>query len=1120
MKQKLLILCIGLLVLCNIHAEAQVANHVVISEVYGGGGNGGSFYKYDFIELYNPTESAVDLSQYSVQYASAAGSSWSVKKLSGTIAARSFYLVRCAPGTTAGGGTQPLPGYDDDVAGFTLSGTAAKIALCSNTVPLTSSNPVLETPVVDFVGFGTAGWYETAAAPAPSNSTSIERKANTSSTAANLAAGGTHALLGNGLDSDNNSTDFVVQSVINPQYSGSSQEPATPSTDPALVVNKTAIAFGDQSVNENSGVETFTLSYANLTDSDVTLTVAAPFSISKTAGGTFGQSLTYSSAERSGTAFTIYVLVNPTSTGAVSSVIGFSGGGDTTPPSISVTANGFDPSVITPISTIQGSGQTATSGRFTIQGLVTAIYPTWNPAGYYIQSQTSDEDNNPATSEGIFIIQPNPAAVVTVGDLVKLSGSVIEGASTPSFGQAVLTPASTTVISSNNALPAPATLVLPFESATFPERYEGMLVQYTGSLTVTNNFELGTFGSIALSQGGLVYQPTQLVDPNDASASGTTGTGLSNKSAVDAFVLANSLRTIILDDGSSVAPTALPYVNSDFTLRVGSTIESMSGVLGYGFSAYRIQPLPVSHPNATPTNFSYAPRPATLPVVGTAANLKVASFNVLNYFNGNGSGGGFPTSRGATSLAEFNRQRAKIISALTQIDADVVGLLEIENDGIGSLSAVADLVNGLNTAIGSTVYGYINDATVPNTDAIRCAIIYKTGILSANGAVMTSSNTVFDRPPVAQQFSLISDETKKFTYVINHFKSKGCGSSTGLNTDQFDGQSCYNERRRLQAAALLDFFRNTVITTTSGSSIISMGDYNAYFEEDPLDLLRAANYQVLGSGLSYSYLFSGQVGSLDHAVVSAAMAPAVTGFAKWNINSVEPEYLFYKDGIDDGGSDEINRWSDTYTADQYRSSDHDAVLVGIDLAQVPLPVNLISFTAKEIGKQVQLDWKTASETNNQHYTVQRSADAVSFADIAVVDGAGNTSSLQTYRFLDTAPLDGISYYRLKQSDQDGTFTNSKIVTVRLNGETDRELTVYPNPVTNHITLKVAGKMTTAKSLKYEIIGQNGVKLYSGKGTLSEINKNVDRVLPSVKSGVYMISISGADETHVFRFVKQ
>ena len=285
-------------------------------------------------------------------------------------------------------------------------------------------------------------------------------------------------------------------------------------------------------------------------------------------------------------------------------------------------------------------------------------------------------------------------------------------------------------------------------------------------------------------------------------------------------------------------------------------------------------------------------------------------------------------------------------------------------------------------------------------------------------------------------------------------------------------------------------------------------------------MLRAANYQVLGSGLSYSYLFSGQVGSLDHAVVSASLAPAVTGFAKWNINSVEPEYLFYKDGINDGGSDEVNRWSDTYTADQYRSSDHDAVLVGIDLTQVALPVNLISFTAKEIGKQVQLDWKTASETNNQHFTVQRSADAVSFANIAVVDGAGNTKSLKTYQFVDTAPLDGISYYRLKQSDQDGTFTNSKIVTVRLNGEADRELTVYPNPVTNHITLKVAGKMSTAKSLKYEIISQDGVKLYSGKGTLSEINKNVDRVLPSVKSGVYMISISGADETHVFRFVKQ
>ena len=201
----------------------QAANHIVISEVYGGGGNSGSTLKNDFIELYNPTASMVDLSGWSVQYNSATGtSSWLVTNLTGTIAPHGFFLVQEAQGT---GGSQSLP--TPDVTGtLALSSTAGKIALVNSTTALSGAVST-GSSIVDMVGFGsTANAYEgSGPAPAPSNTTSIERKANSNSTSATMGVGGADELAGNGYDSDNNAADFVTRSTPQPQNSASPIEP-------------------------------------------------------------------------------------------------------------------------------------------------------------------------------------------------------------------------------------------------------------------------------------------------------------------------------------------------------------------------------------------------------------------------------------------------------------------------------------------------------------------------------------------------------------------------------------------------------------------------------------------------------------------------------------------------------------------------------------------------------------------------------------------------------------------------------------------------------------------------------------------------------------------------------
>jgi predicted extracellular nuclease len=337
--------------------------------------------------------------------------------------------------------------------------------------------------------------------------------------------------------------------------------------------------------------------------------------------------------------------------------------------------------------------------------------------------------------------------------------------------------------------------------------------------------------------------------------------------------------------------------------------------MGYGGNAWRIQPLPGAD----------APQVLTVrPAVPSFSSLdvKLASMNVLNFFNGDGAGGGFPTSRGANTLADFQRQRSKILAALTQMNADVVGLMEIENDGNGASSAIQDLVNGLNQALGAGTYAFINDGGLNvqpnNTDLIRCAILYKPTAVTPYGNVLLSSvSGVFERPPLAQLFTTNRPVAARDTFaiVVNHFKSKASGS--GLNADQQDGQGGSNLRRKGQATALVQFINN-VVKPAGTRYVVSVGDYNANYEEDPMDILRAAGF-VLGSpASSASYVFNGLSGSLDHAVLT----PNLVGHAaveKWHLNAAEPEFLEYDVA---GAATDITS--------PFRSSDHDPVLVGLN----------------------------------------------------------------------------------------------------------------------------------------------------------------------------------------------
>jgi predicted extracellular nuclease len=586
-------------------------------------------------------------------------------------------------------------------------------------------------------------------------------------------------------------------------------------------------------------------------------------------------------------------------------------------PNLSVNVTDNDVALmLTPIYTIQGAGDASpfagNNMTYTTEGVVVGDFQgSTGLNGFYIQDAIGDGDS--ATSDGIFVFAPN-SIDVNVGDVVQVTGKVSEFFNLTQIDNL----SGLSVVGSGSV--TPTALDLPLTAVSDLESYEGMLVTFPETLTVTENFNLARFGQVSLSADGRLFNPTNFIDPTDIPTSGTENDE-NNVAAVTTQQNLNDTRQILLDDGSNRQnPTTIPYLNANNTLRTGDTTTNLTGVLDYGFGDYRIQP------TVTPTFEQTNPRTTAPEDVG--GNVKVASFNVLNYFNGDGMGGGFPTSRGADSAVEFERHSDKIVSAIAALDADVVGLIEIENDGDGPDSAIAELVDRLNTFLGAPVYDYIRDpATGVGTDEIKTAFIYKPDVVTLVGESLSDTDDIYNRFPVAQTF-ILNSNGETFTPVVNHFKSKG-GTGTGLDADQGDGQGAFNFTRVQQAEALLGFVED-LKTATGDSDVLVIGDLNAYGEEDPIDVLRSG-------GLTdeidrfvenpYSFVFDGQSGYLDHALTTSTLSSQVSGVTEWHINADEPRILDYNLEFKGSGAS-----PDLYTPTPYRSSDHDPVLVGLNLS--------------------------------------------------------------------------------------------------------------------------------------------------------------------------------------------
>ncbi|MFW5941684.1 MAG: ExeM/NucH family extracellular endonuclease [Chloroflexota bacterium] len=589
---------------------------------------------------------------------------------------------------------------------------------------------------------------------------------------------------------------------------------------------------------------------------------------------------------------------------------------------------------------VQGSGDTSplVGNTVNIEGVVVGDFQAGDGdefgtdlGGFFVQEEAEDMDELDETSEGIFVYAPG-ADDVEQGDIVRLQGEVEEfetGGGVSSMTQ--LAAVGDVLFCEEGTAPEPVEVTLPVASFAELEQHEGMLVTFPQELVIAEYFNYDRFNEIVLAEpnaAGRMYQPTAFIDPADTAA-------------IEAELELIARSRVTLDDARETQnPPLLRHPNGepfdlDNIFRGGDVVEDATGALAESFGVYRIQPTaPATY---TQTN----PRPEAPDAGG---KLEVSAYNVLNYFLtiDDGSDNCGPDMdlecRGADTEEEFERQRAKILAALLEMESDVFGLIEMENTT--GVEPLADIVDGLNDALGEGAYDYIATGTT-GSDAIKNGIIYKTSTVTPVGDYAVLDDPAFvnprdadsdrNRPAVAQTF--VFDATgEQFTVVVNHLKSKGspCGED---DDDPYQG-NC-NLTRTLAADYLVKWLDTDPTGESNGNHLI-IGDLNAYDKEDPIAEIAAGPddmpgtaddyvdllYQYQGE-FAYTYVFDGQLGYLDYAMANQQLLSRVASADVWHANTDESDVLDYDMTFKPEEQEAL------YEPNPYRASDHDPVIVGL-----------------------------------------------------------------------------------------------------------------------------------------------------------------------------------------------
>jgi len=870
----------ALLTLIGLPAQAQV----LISQVYGGGGNSGGQYKNDFIELFNSGASTVNLSGWSVQYASASGTSWQVTQLTGSIGPGQYYLVQEAAGANTAAAALPTPNATGTIA---MSATNGKVALSNGIVALTGACPTAQ----NLVGFGSAN------CPTPtavlSNSTAALRK----------TAGCT--------DTGANNADFEV---LAPSPRNSASPANTCGGDP-VPTDPTATATLTPSSVE---VGEATLLRVTVTPgTNPTSTGIAVVADLSSIGGSATQSLFDNGSNGdlvAGDNIFSYSATVAAGTSAGSKVIGI-GVGDDQLRSDSLTANLSVVQLIA-IHDVQGSGLLSpyTGQVVVVEGIVTARKSN----GFFLQSADADADANPATSEGVFVFtNSTPTSAATVGNRARVQGTVVEFISSSNPHQYTvteLTTPSVSALSTGNALPTAAAITATIADSGSPidnfERLEGMRVSVASLKVVA-------------PVGAFINEANATSPSNGAFFGVVSGVNRPYREpgvgALDTTVFPGTVHPPIFDTNpeririQSTGQTGAPSLGAD----VGDTVTGVVGVLDYGFGVYSVLPDPsagiVVTPGSTPTSVSIA----------TSSEITIGGFNLQRFFDEVNDPGISDPVLTATALANRLKKTSNAICAYVR-NPDILGVVEVEK-----LDILARLATSINTGdtqfpdscatnpqyvayleegndIGGIDVGFLISSAevapgVPRVQVLEMTQIGKdTTFANPDG----STDLLNDRPSMVLRARVNSANGSHYdvTVVTNHLRSLSGANSTEPGSDGWSTDGTRIRAKRAAQAKYLADFVHARQTANPNERIVLLGDFNAFEFNDgytdsmgiitgreagPTEVLNYVDSPITTpltnmAELSpeadrYSFSFDGNAQSLDHMVVNQALLDSTAG---------------------------------------------------------------------------------------------------------------------------------------------------------------------------------------------------------------------------------------------------
>ena len=865
-----------------------ISSGVVISQVYGGGGNSGATLKNDFIELFNAGSVAVNVGGWSVQYASATGTSWQKTDLPAntTIPAGGYLLIQEAAGA---GGTVNLP-TPDASGSINMSATSGKVALLDTNVLLIGTGCPFVTSIIDFVGYGGSANCFEGAGPTPtlSNTTAALRASNGCS------------------DTDGNSVDFTAGAPV-PHNSATNAAPCsvvTPTNPSGVGVASPASVLPGGSI-----LLTVTVTPgANPTSTGIA--VSADLSaIGGAPSQTFFDDGSHGDLRPNDSVFSLSATVSVSTTP----------GSKMLPASIADQQNRLATTTIplavlappTPIHDIQSSfGFSPLAGRtVTTAGIVTGVKSN----GFFIQSPENAYDGDPRTSEGIFVFTSTaPPSAASIGNLLVVTGRVqefIPNADPNSPPATELTNASVSLFSTGNALPAPIVLTAADTDPSGPpdqlERFEGMRV-HVDSLTAT-----------APTQGSV----------NEANATSTSN-------GVFFGVITGIARPFrepgieIFDPLPPGAPLTVPRFDANperlridsralggpvLNVTSGAVVTNLTGPLDFGFRTYTIDVEAGSQ--ASVSGVLTAPIAVRVPGPN---EFTIATANLERFFD---TANDPDTSDAVLTQTALDNRLNKVSLEIRNVmrSPDIVGLEEIEN--VAVLDALAGKVNSDAVANGDPnpeYQAYLEEGN--DIGGIDSGFLVKTSRVAVIDVTQEGKDATFvnpdgtvallnDRPPLILRATITTGAGASpvaVTVIVNHLRSL-----SGID-DPIDGDRV-RHKRQAQAEFLANLIQARQVADPN-ERIVSVGDYNAFQINDgyvdsigtlkgtpaPADMVTLASPDLVNpdlvdlidfapAGQRYSFVFDGNAQELDHILVTQNILPLATGIEYGRTNADFPE---------------------------------------------------------------------------------------------------------------------------------------------------------------------------------------------------------------------------------------